>query len=257
MPLLHAHIPFSRIPEHIGLIRDKKLDLEIYFQAADLDVLSGDGIDSLKSDLDYGPSLSFHAPFMDLSPGAIDSQIRSATLRRFSHVFDIADILKPKIVVFHSGYEKWKYALHTDLWLKKSLETWQPMNRRAEAMGVKIAIENIFEDEPSSLRLLMEQMSSPNFGICFDTGHFNIFSITPLESWMEMLNPFIIELHLHDNDRSSDQHLPVGEGSFAFTKFFSLLANRDCVHTIEAHSPEKVMLSMQRLTHIIHQFPEH
>ena len=79
-------------------------------------------------------------------------------------------------------------------------------------MGVKIAIENIFEDEPSNLRLLMEQMGSDNFGVCFDTGHCNLFSKVPLEEWMRALAAYIAELHLHDNDRSADQHLPMGEG---------------------------------------------
>jgi len=54
--------------------------------------------------------------------------------------------------------------------------TWQPLNARAAAMGVKIAIENIFEDEPQNLKMLMENMNSENSGICFDTGHFNLFS---------------------------------------------------------------------------------
>jgi len=56
---------------------------------------------------------------MDLSPGAVDSKVREATMMRFSHILDISDILKPKAVVFHSGYEKWKYALNIDLWLEK------------------------------------------------------------------------------------------------------------------------------------------
>jgi len=67
-----------------------------------------------------------------------------------------------------------KYALNMDIWLEKSLMTWQPLNARAAAIGVKLAIENIFEDEPSNLKLLMEEMNSDNFGICFDTGHFNL-----------------------------------------------------------------------------------
>ena len=118
-------------------------------------------------------------------------------------------------------------------------------------MGIKLAIENIFEDEPSNLKMLMEHMGNDSFGICFDTGHCNLFSTVPLENWMEILNPYIIELHLHDNNRSSDQHLPVGEGTFDFGTFFRLLNNRDCIHTIEAHSPEKVMQSMTNLARFI------
>ena len=94
---------------------------------------------------------------MDLSPGAVDSKVRAVTMERFNHVLDITKELKVKCVVFHSGYEKWKYALNIDLWLEQSLLTWRPLVKKAEEIGVKIAIENIFEDEPENLRLLMEK----------------------------------------------------------------------------------------------------
>ena len=243
----HVHIPFDRIQEHIDFIIKSSLDLEIYFSSTILDRVSDQDISTLSKMLDYGPSLSIHAPFIDLSPGAVDSKVRSATLERFTHVLDISGILKPKAIVFHSGYEKWKYALNIDLWLEKSLMTWQPLNTRASSMGIKIAIENIFEDEPRNLKLLVEKMNSENFGICFDAGHFNLFSRVPLEEWMTALKPYIIELHLHDNNKTSDQHLPVGDGTFDFKRFFELLGDKNCIHTLEAHSPQNVLKSMKAL----------
>ncbi|MBA4373455.1 MAG: AP endonuclease [Thermodesulfovibrio sp.] len=250
----HIHIPYHRLSEHLSFIRENRLDLELYFGGSVLDVLTLDAVRELASLLDYGPSLSFHAPFMDLSPGAVDSRVREATMERFRQTLDIADILRPKAIVFHSGYEKWRYGLNMELWLEKSLQTWQPLNKLAVDIGTKIAIENIFEEEPSNLKLLAESMASDNFGICFDTGHFNLFSKSPLEDWIEALRPYIVELHLHDNHGTTDEHLPMGEGQFDFIKFFNLLDDRDCVHTLEAHTQEHVLRSMQyhaRITGII------
>jgi sugar phosphate isomerase/epimerase len=243
----HVHIPFDKIPDYIGFIVSNRLNLEIYFSSAMLDTLSTGDILAAQSMLAYKPSLSVHAPFMDLSPGAVDSEVRNVTLKRFSQVLDVADILQPKAVVFHSGYEKWKYALNVDLWLDKSLMTWESLNKTAAEKGINIVIENIFEDEPESLKMLMEGMNSDNFGICFDTGHFNLFSKVPLEDWMASLKPYIKELHLHDNDKTSDQHLPVGDGTFDFRRFFELLGDRRCIHTLEAHSTESVLKSMTSL----------
>ena len=243
----HVHVPFDKIREYIDFILEKSLNLEVYFSSAVLDKVSSNDILAIQKMLDHNPSLSIHAPFMDLSPGAVDSKVREATLHRFNQVLDIAEVLKPKAIVFHSGYEKWKYALNVKLWLEKSLMTWQPLNARAAAMGVKIAIENIFEDGPENLKILMEEMGSENFGICFDTGHFNLFSKAPIEDWMTALKPYIVELHLHDNHKTSDQHLPVSEGTFDFKKFFELLGNRDCIYTLEAHSPQNVLKSMKAL----------
>jgi len=243
----HIHVPFEKIERHMDLILQNRLNLEIYFSADILDTLEKDQLYKVMASLRHGPTHTFHAPFMDLSPAAVDSKVRGATVARLNQVLDIAEMMRPLAIVCHSGYEKWKYSLSFDLWLRKSLETWQPLNRRAESLGCKIAIENIFEDEPTNLRVLMEEMASENFGICFDTGHCNLFSRVPVDKWLSDLGRYIIELHLHDNDRSADQHYPIGDGTFDFDRFFSLLDKKDCIHTIEAHTPERVIKSMERL----------
>ncbi len=255
----HIHLPYEKIGDYIQFIKQNKLNLEIYFSSNALDSINTDSLPKLKNTLDYNPSLSFHAPFMDLSPGAIDSKVRDATIERFNHIIDIAETLKPKSIVFHSGYEKWKYALKVEVWLEKSLQTWRPLNERAKNIGVKIAIENIFEDEPTNLRFLMEHMNSDNFGVCFDTGHCNLFSKVSLENWLKEIKKYIIELHLHDNDKSADLHYPIGDGSFDFNTLFSELKNNNCIYTIEAHTPERVLKSMERLkeySQVFHLIPE-
>ena len=243
----HIHVPYEKINDYLGFILQHKLDLEIYFSSNALDSIGPGSILKLRDTLVYNPSLSFHGPFMDLSPGAVDSKVRKATLERFNHVLEIADILRPKCIVLHSGYEKWKYALNIGLWLEKSIETWGPINEKAKGLGTKIAIENIFEDEPDNLKSLMDAMDSDNFGICFDAGHCNLFSQKTMELWLQELKSYIIELHLHDNDKSSDQHLPIGDGNIDFNTLFSELKGKDCIYTIEAHSPESVLKSMERL----------
>lgn len=245
--LPHAHVPFEKIGDYADFIINNKLNLEIYLPSSALDSITTESVSGLKEMLSYSPSISFHAPFMDLSPAAVDSKVRAATMDRFNQVLDIAEILKPLSIVVHSGYEKWKYALVTDLWLKKSVETWIPLNERAKSIGTKIAVENIMEEGPSNIVSLMEAVNSDNFGVCFDTGHFNLFSKSPLSEWIGQLRQYIVELHIHDNDKSSDQHLPIGDGNFDFKDLFLQLNGKDCIHTIESHSPEKVMKSMGRL----------
>jgi sugar phosphate isomerase/epimerase len=244
---LHIRVPYDRLKEHISFIRQERLNLEIFFSAESLDSLKPADISRLKADLDYNPSLTLHAPHMDLSPGAVDAKIRGVTLERFSHVLDIAKHLRPRNVVFHSGYEKWKYAHNVHTWLESSLKTWRELSEKAHEAETKIAIENIFEDEPDNLRLLMEELNSETFGICFDTGHCNLFTTKPLSAWLESLSPYIIELHLHDNDGSFDSHLPVEDGTFNFSELFESLKGKNIVYTVEARTPQDVMKSMERL----------
>lgn len=243
----HVHIPYPEIEKYIPFIKTNRLNLEIYFPSSSLDSLILPDIEPLKRRLDHTPALSLHAPFMDLSPGAVDTHVREVTLARFFQMMDIAEVLLPEVIVFHSGYEKWKYAHRADIWLEGSLITWRPVIERAVALDVKIAIENIFEDEPSNLASLMDKLGSRHFGICFDTGHCNLFTNVPIKDWLTSLGPYLFELHLHDNDRSRDQHLPIGDGTFDFKTLFSLLDRSDCIYTIEAHTPERVMKSMARL----------
>ncbi len=254
MRVFHVHIPYDKIGQYSAFIKKERLNLEIYFSSKALDSLRKSDIRTLKSQLDYKPQLTIHAPFMDLSPGAVDSKIRAVTIERFSQVLDIAEELsgstrndKVKSVVFHSGYEKWKYGLNPEIWLEGSLMTWKPLLERAEGIGVKIAVENIFEDEPTNLSLLAEKMGSSNFGICFDTGHLNLFSKVKLEDWIAALKPYIIEFHLHDNDKTSDQHLPIGDGTFDFDALFSTLKGQDLIYTLEAHSAEDAIKSIEKL----------
>jgi len=244
---IHVHVPYPKLGEHLAILKERKLNLEIYFPSSSLDSLNPGDINRLRDKLDYKPSLSIHAPFMDMSPGAVDSKVRTVTVERFSHVLDIAEILSPAAIVFHSGYEKWRYAHRADIWLERSVITWKPIIERAALLGIKIAIENIFEDEPSNLQSLMKELHSENFGICFDTGHCNLFSKVTLGEWLKSLKPYIFELHLHDNDKTFDQHLPIGDGTFDFKTLLSELKGNNCIYTIEAHSPEKVMKSVERL----------
>jgi len=247
MPGPHVHVPYHGIGDYLTFINKARINLEIYFSSHSLDSISLSNVSGLMERLEYDPSFTIHAPFMDLSPGAVDSRIRDVTMERFSQIFDIAEILKPKAIVFHSGYDKWKYALEIDIWLRNSLITWRPFLKRAADMGLKIAVENIFEDDPENLRLLMESIGSEHFGICFDTGHFNLFSKIPLVEWLRQLKPYIFELHLHDNNKTRDDHLALGDGTFDFVTLFSILKDRELIYTIEGHTPEDVLKSIERL----------
>ena len=243
----HVHVPYDSFDTYLPFFRKYRLNPEIYFGSRSFDTLTKADIVSLKNKIDYDHRLSIHAPFMDLSPAAVDVRVREATIRRYSETLDAAEILKPEVIVFHSGYDRWKYDNQVRIWLDGCLETWRPLNSRAADMGVKIAIENIFEDDPENLSLLAEEMNSDNFGVCFDTGHFNLFSKLSLKEWIGKIKPYIKELHLHDNSRYADEHLALGEGDFDFATLFNELRDIDCIYTIEAHSEKDAKKSLDRL----------
>jgi len=242
-----VHVPYARVGEYLEFIKEHRINLEIFFRAQDLADLSKDDLREMIDKFDHSPTFTIHAPFMDLSPAAIDNGVREVTRDRFAQVLDAAEVIKPKAIVFHSGYEKWKYGHNVDIWLERSLDMWPEFIRRATDIGAKIAIENIFEDAPDNLKLLMEELASEHCGICFDTGHMNIFSSVPLKDWLDALGSYIVELHLHDNQGDRDAHLPVGDGTFDFDALFGALKGKDLIRTVEATSVGDVLKSLERL----------
>lgn len=183
-------------------------------------------------------TVTFHAPFLDLRPGAIDPKIRQVTIDRLNEVFDFIPYFRPRSVVCHPSFDKRYYVSGEKLWLQNSIDTWRRFEKRLEGTDTIIVLENVYETDPEQLFLLMSSLQSPRIRFCFDTGHCNVFSRTSLTEWMEKMALFIGQIHIHDNNGSADDHLPAGEGTFPFRDLFALLREReiDPIITLEAHS---------------------
>jgi sugar phosphate isomerase/epimerase len=249
MEPLHVHIPYPKLRDYFVLIQKRRYDLEIYFPAAVLDQLEKADVEALRTSLDWNPALTLHAPFMDLNAGAVDTMVRSVTQLRFRQVLDVAAILKPRAVVFHAGYDRWRYAGRKDIWLDNGLPVWKGLVEMASKFGVRLAVENVFDEDPDALAMLIDAVGSPDFGLCFDTGHFNLFSKVALEEWFKAIGDRVVELHLHDNAGNEDSHLALGKGTFDFDLFFGLLRQHGVrpVYTIEAHDKDDVGVSIERV----------
>lgn len=238
MTVIHINVPYSMLLQRIDFAIKNRINPEIYFSAEDLDACDEKEAQQLSKILQKNQlEITLHGPFMDLSPGGVDRKVKEVTFDRFLKTIELASFFKPKTIVFHPGYEKWKFDGNVKLWLESSLQTWRPLLKEAEKLGVALAIENVFEEDPNSIKDLLKEIHSPHFRFCFDTGHHHVFSKTPLPLWMEVLGGFLSEVHLHDNHQEMDEHLPVGEGGFNFSQFFTLLLQYHLspLYTIEPH----------------------
>jgi len=247
MEPVHVHIPYGKLRDYLALIRKRRYDLEIYMPATVLGQLERADLEVLLDNLDWGPALTLHGPFMDLNPGAVDPMVRSATQMRFKQLLSVASVLRPRAVVFHAAYDRWRYAGRRELWLENSMETWPRIVEAASKIdGMLVAVENVFDEDPEALAMLIERINSPRFGFCFDTGHFNLFSTVTMEAWFARLGRHLVEVHLHDNSGSEDAHKALGKGTVDFERFFRLI--RECsarpVFTLEAHDAEDIEPSL-------------
>ena len=245
--LLHIHVPYHQLDQLLPMILERRLQPEIGFRGPDLDQLSPELIERAASQLaDAGLAVTIHAPFFDLNPGAIEPYVFEATALRFRQTMAVSSRLGAKLIVFHPGYEYWKYGGMDHLWLDASLQFWPPMLDLAEEYEITLALENIFETGPETLAELLSRLDSPRLGHCFDVGHWRLFSKVSLPDWFKALGDQIVHLHLHDNTGKGDEHRPIGEGDIDFNELFRLIATLEAPPsmTLEAHTSDELERSL-------------
>ncbi len=248
--VIHAHVPYARLGEHLGYAIANRINPEVYLPAESLDHIVWEELAAHAEALAAaGLATTIHSPFMDLNPGAIDTSIREATRRRIQQVMKAAELLHPKVIVVHPGFDELHYGDNRLTWLKNSIDFWREFVPQARELGTILAVENIFEKEPSTIKALLDEIDDPCFKHCFDVGHWNMFSTVTLEEWFDELGYYIAESHIHDNHGESDEHLPVGEGAIDFAGFFPLLSSYapDAVWTIEAHNTERLQRALKNI----------
>lgn len=249
---VQVHVPFHRLRDgHLDMVIRERINPEISFTQPVLDNGARDDFRRVADALrEAGLTVTFHAPFMDLRPGAVDPKIRQVTVERLQQVFDLIPCFRPKSIVCHPSFDERYYVSADQVWLKNSIATWGPFLSLAEETDTRIAFENVYETGPRQLKMLLDAFPSPHACLCFDVGHFNVFSSrAPLREWLETLGPRIGQLHIHDNNGAADEHLAVGEGNFPFRDLFRFIHARDMnpIITLEAHSEENLRQTVENI----------
>ncbi len=243
---LHVHVPCGRLEELLPLLLEQRLQPEIAFKWFDLDRSPAEVCRWGRRLADAGLAVTVHAPFMDLNPGAIDPLIRNVTRRRFDRTLQLAGLLNAHLIVFHPGFFRWHYGGRNELWIEASLRFWPDFIAQAAAQHCRLVLENVFEEDPDTLRSLLDEIDSPWLGHCFDIGHWHLFGQGSLQEWFDALGRHLHHLHLHDNQGDRDAHLAIGEGSADFAELFDLLSRHDLTPsaTLEIHNQKSLLESL-------------
>ena len=126
----------------------------------------------------------------------------------------------------------------------------------AEKYNVTVCVENLpFTDISIStvqeVKRLVRKINHPNFKVCLDTGHANIFH-NDLAADVRLLGNDLVALHVHDNNGRGDQHLLPYMGTIKWEEFLSALKeiNYKGAFTLEtaisASMPQPIQEEMQR-----------
>lgn len=112
-----------------------------------------------------------------------------------------------------------------------------------DKLGVRAAVENLpwKAHTDSFFDALFGEFGPEFLGFCYDSGHAVVSS---QEGLLERYADRLIVTHLHDNDGSSDQHRPPGEGKANWPEIVRILKQSPYRGTLnlELHLPPKTDL---------------
>ena len=203
--------------EDYKFLLSQKVNPEIYINSATLKNISQKELDKSIKILSNFSANTIHAPFLDISPGGFDKDIREISFKKLKKVLKIAKNWKSQLVVMHFNYDPIYYREYFDQWMENA--------------------SDFFVD-------LIREKKSPRIIHCFDFGHHHVFGSIPFEEWLFYLKPNgRIHFHFHDNPGFTDDHLPVGEGSIDWNRVKEVILNMkvNFTVTLEPHSREDMI----------------
>ena len=181
---------------------------------------------------EYNLPLQVHAPYVNVRLADLNPRIREASIQSIKDGIDLARQLDARIVTINLGNttKRRLKQVHKDV-RKGLLDSISTLSDYAEQHDVTIGIENVPTDTSAWTEALgkrteeiieiLKETHSKNIGVTFDVGHAN--TIDDPANFAVKLAPYMVNVHVHDNDGSNDQHLVIGQGNIDFLKILNIL----------------------------------
>ena len=208
---------FDYASEH-GLVH---LEIDLIRESSFIETFDAERISNLRNLAEnFDISLSLHTPF-SVNPSDKIPTLRDATIAYLRRCVAVAFELNATHVTTHVGYclgvkpSKQKA-------LNRLVGNLNQVLRDCQEFGVKLAIENVnpmpegselfyLADSIDECEFLLTKLDSPYVNLCLDVGHANI-NEGPL-AYIKKFGKKIINIHFHDNNGKTDEHLDVGKGT--------------------------------------------
>jgi sugar phosphate isomerase/epimerase len=240
---VYRHIGMKRFEQDYDHHEAIGAALELCLLGDDLDDWETNGVKEVVERLKtgYNPPVTLHGPVFAFDPATNDAGLLQMTYRRSRSLLDIAEILDPEIVVFHSSYIDRVRQFSRERWIADTAEFYLRLVDYLPGERCRIAIENIFESSPQPLASAIYEISHPRVGHCFDIGHFHMFqkSFGP-EVWLKSFPGKLFHMHIHDNYGAEDLHWAPGLGAIDYEPLIDFL--KTCPEpwsvTVECKDPD-------------------
>lgn len=208
------------------------LEIAEYCTAANLDAPTPELVSAVAGHRQSADRFTFHAPFNELCPAAIDPLVLEVSRHRYAQAVQAAQGWGCRKLVVHSGFIP---RVYFPVWfVEKSVEFWRDFLTQIPEQMV-LCLENVMEPSPQMLVDIVRQVNDPRLRLCLDVGHANAeLSLTPVEEWVERCRPWLSHLHLHNNAGGWDLHDPLERGTVPMEKVLELLSgDTSLTYTLE------------------------
>jgi len=171
--------------------------------------------------------------------------IQNAIAQEFARAFDAAVLLGAKKATIHTEFMPAGIQERT-VHAAKTVETLAKLNKEATDRGLELLIEN-FNASSFSIRDFKLLFSEVDMGMTLDIGHASTSDGEGMNNFVQQFKKRIKHVHLHDNDRRADQHLPLGAGKIDIPRAVKELKSfYDGTITLEVHSQDRDYLKISR-----------
>jgi sugar phosphate isomerase/epimerase len=194
-------------------------------------------------DLEY----SVHAPLSDINIGSLNPRMRKASLDEVLLAVGCCGRMGIDLITVHPGFLTPLGQLDRGAVMRETRSSLRQIDAAASEAGVTVALENMPRmpittcTEPAELLSLLEGTS---LRVCFDIGHAH--TTGNIDDFVKLV-PLFANVHIHDNDGTSDQHRTIGDGKIDFAHVLSALGEYQRRYVIEARNIDSAPISRDRL----------
>jgi sugar phosphate isomerase/epimerase len=186
--------------------------------------------------LNAGVSYSVHPPAWDTNLSSENQAIRDASFDEYRKSILFAHRIGAKHVVIHPGF-CFSPAFSKQTAIARAEDAVNRLCRIASPLGIQLAVENVgyhgnsLFTEDEYVRFVQQLDDSAVYLVDTGHAHLNGWNIPAL---LQNAAPRLGSVHLHDNFGSSDEHLPIGNGSIEWGPIYEVLSSmRDCQMILE------------------------
>ena len=171
--------------------------------------------------------------------------IQKAIDAEFGRVFEASALLGAKKTTLHTEWMP-PGIQERPVLAARTVETLKRLHKAASEHGLDLLVEN-FNSASFSIKEFKLFFSELDAGMTLDVGHASTAAGEGLENYLAQFRKRVRHVHLHDNNRREDQHLPLGAGKIDIQKAVRELKSfYDGTITLEVHSEDRDYLRMSR-----------